>query len=540
MKQSVAILLLLSAIIGSSACGLCAEESAPSQKPLPNMVFILADDLGWMDTGVYQRRYEPSGTGAYYETPNIDRLAAQGMLFTQAYVSPMCSPTRALLLTGVHNAEIGILKATYECAHDAKFDEIVAPKYKSEFAVLPATNRMFLDGKYGTFAEALDKKGYNCGFLGKWHVGYHNKIPSATPAAQGFNVIAYYDTGGSPCRDWYPNWEKFGKPMAEPKDCYLTVAESSEACRFIEQNSRNRFLLYYCTGAVHSPFEDDPASGYREHFEKKGRLGWLDDRVDPFPVYAAMVKSLDDSVGRVLDKLDNTIGGDGRPLSENTMVVFLSDNGGINREQFAPEGSPLYNKTVTSNFPLRGAKGNVYEGGIRVPFIVRWPGRVAPQSVCDIPVDAGRDMYSLLMEAAGLEKKKDAGSLLAVLKNPEDAAGYGRDTFFYHFPFWWPHAEAGSPFPEDPPMSAIRKGDYKLIYYYTGKMELYDLKSDLHERNDLSGKMPEKTEELRKILQAWLKDRVPPGFIPARNPNFDQSTTPYGQFRDPMGLWSPD
>ena len=396
---------------------------------------------------------------------------------------------------------------------------------------------MFLDGERETFAEALNTNGYTCGFLGKWHVGYHNKIPSATPMAQGFNVIAYYDTGGSPYRNWYPQWEKFGKPMDEPKGCYLTVAESREACRFIDQNRDKRFLLYYCTGAAHSPWEDDPASGYKEHFEQKGRTGWTDDRCDPYPVYAAIVKSLDDAVGKVLDKLDSTPGPDGRPLSENTMVVFLSDNGGINREQFAPKESPLHNKAITSNYPLRGAKGNVYDGGIRVPFIVRWPGRVAPQSVCDVAVDAGRDMYSLLCEAGGLEKKKDAGSILALLKNPANAAGYGRDTFFYHFPFWWPSAEVGAPLPKDQPASAVRKGDYKLIYYYTGNVELYNIAADVSERQDLSSQMPEKTEEMQKLLQEWLKNRVDPKFIPAKNPNFHQAATPYGEFRDIMGLW---
>ncbi|MCK5879167.1 MAG: sulfatase [Holophagae bacterium] len=516
---------------------LLGSAAASPEKPLPNMVFILADDLGWMDTSVYQRRHEPAGGAAYYETPNIDRLAEQGMLFTQAYVSPMCSPTRAMLLTGRHNAETGILKATYECAHDENHDEVVAPRYKEEYAVLPAPNRMFLEGRYETFAEVLSQNGYACGFLGKWHVGYHNKIPSASPAVQGFDPIAYYDTGGSSYRNWFPTWEKFGQPMAEPKECYLTVAESQSACRFIRQNKNNRFLLYYCSGGVHSPFEDDPASGYKESFERKGRNGWLDERVEPWPVYAAMVKSLDDAVGKVLDQLENTRGPDGHPLSENTLVVFLSDNGGINRHQFSPEGSALHNKIITSNYPLRGAKGNVYEGGVRVPLLVRWPGRVEPRSVCDVPV-TGQDICSLLLEAGGLEKQKNAGSLLALLKDPQDAAGYGRDTFFYHFPFWWPHAEAGSPLPDDPPMSAVRRGRYKLIYYYTGKLELYDLETDLGERTDLATQMPEKTEELRVLLQEWLKSDVAPRYIPARNPNFNQSTTPYGDFRDVMGFWN--
>lgn len=503
----------------------------------PNIVFILADDLGWMDTGVYQRRFEKE---SYYETPNIDRLASQGMLFTQATVSPMCSPTRAMLLTGKNNAVTGILKATYECPHDDNYDEIVNPdswQGNREFAVLPAPNHMVLEGSYQTFAEILKPQGYNCGFLGKWHVGYHNKIPSATPMAQGFDVIAYYDTGGSPYRDWLPQWEKFGKPMNQPRDGYMTVAESHEACRFIEEQRKNRFLLYYCTGAVHSPWEDDPASGYREHFERKGRAGWMDARCDPYPVYAAMVKSLDDAVGAVLDQLDSTRGSDGRPLSENTLVIFLSDNGGINREQFSRKDGPLYNKAITSNFPLRGAKGNVYDGGIRVPFIVRWPGITAAQSVCDVPV-TGQDICSLLMEASGLEKQKDAGSILALLKDPQDVAGYGRDTFFYHFPFWWPHAEVGTSLENDVPASAVRKGSYKLVYSYTGGLELYNLEKDIGEKHNLASAMPEKTEELRTLLEHWLKTEVDPRYIPKKNPKFDQSATPYGEFRDVMNLWS--
>lgn len=513
-----------------------AVHGAPS-KNAPNMVFILADDLGWMDTGVYQRRFEKE---SYYETPNIDRLASQGMLFTQAYVSPMCSPTRAMLLTGKNNAVTGILKATYECPHDDNYDEIVNPNSwqgNREFAVLPAPNHMVLDGSYQTFAEILKPQGYNCGFLGKWHVGYHNKIPSATPMVQGFNVIAYYDTGGSPYRDWLPQWEKFGKPMDQPRDRYMTVAESHEACRFIEENRKDRFLLYYCTGAVHSPWEDDPASGYREHFERKGRTGWMDDRCDPYPVYAAMVKSLDDAVGAVLDKLDSTRGPEGRPLSENTLVIFLSDNGGINREQFSRKDGPLYNKAITSNFPLRGAKGNVYDGGIRVPFIVRWPGVTTSQSVCDVPV-TGQDICSLLMEASGLEKQKDAGSILALLKNPQDATEYGRDTFFYHFPFWWPHAEAGTSLENDVPASAVRKGKYKLVYSYTGGLELYNLEKDISEKHNLVSAMPEKTEELRTLLENWLKTEVDPRYIPEKNPKFNPSKTPYGEFRDVMNLWS--
>lgn len=495
--------------------GCCAMDAAP-----PNIVFILADDLGWMDTSVYQKQFSQTGD-AYYETPNIDRLAEQGMRFTQACVSPMCSPTRAMLLTGRHNVETGVIKATVDCPHDENFNEIVDPdgwQGDREFAVLPASNRMFLDGKYETFAERLNQVGYRCGFLGKWHIGYHNQIESATPMAQGFETIAYFDKGGSNYRNWYAEWERYGKPMAQPKDSYLTVAESREACRFIEENRRRPFLLYYCSGAVHSPFQDDPASGYREHFEKKGREGWLDDRADPYPVYAAMVKSFDDAVGRILDKLERTNGADGRPLSESTLVVFLSDNGGINRFQFAPEGHKWHDKVITSNVPLRGGKGNVFEGGVRVPFIVRWPGRVAPGAVCKVPV-TGQDIYSLLLEAGGLEPRLGHGSLSALLKDPTDAAGYGRDTLFLHFPFWWPSTEAGAALPHDVPASAVRRGRFKLIRYYSGKTELYDLETDLGEKDNLAARLPETVGELNQILQDWL-DQVDPAYMPQPNPKY--------------------
>lgn len=516
----------------------------------PNIVFILADDLGYSDVNVFANRI----TGVdkekmYYETPNIDRLASGGLAFSQAYAYQLCSPTRASLLTGRNVPSIGVTTATTSrarsyyslnekppdgyLAQDARYwgDEIKTPQSLlngSTLLALPSGRKEDQGRDELTFAEALT--GYRSAFIGKWHVGGHGS-EGYQPQDQGFETIAYLDAGGSPFFNWRALWDRkaknypempqkelYGGKSGEPtREAYLTDDLTVQADRFIRSHHQTHpglpFLLYFCEFAVHSPNQAKKKD--IDYFTQKPTRGWNGHHD---PVYAGMIRSLDDSVGRLMATLDEL------QLTDNTLVVFMSDNGGVSYVT-SPGQTP-----VTSNAPLKGSKAMMFEGGIRVPLIFHWPAGIPAGKWSDVPV-AASDLFPTLVEAGGIdpetlrEKHKiDGRSLVPLFKDPENKGmGYKRDTFIWHYPF-----NVAPLHPDDgfalTPYSAIRKGDMKLIFDWNGRFYLHDIRKDPFEEHNLVEQMPERTRELFRELNDWLDANVDKKYMPALNPDYDPAT----------------
>ncbi len=511
--------------------------------PPPNIIFILADDLGYVDTN----RYAEHLTGVpaekqYYETPNLDRLGLEGTAFSQGYACHLCAPSRAGLITGRNAAKIGFMTATAGTvrtyynqgrtpppgymAADAiywgegeKFDRPQALLNGSTLDAVPSGQPLDQGRDEISFAEAL--AGYRTGIIGKWHLGNHG-AKGWQPHDQGFEELAYFDEGGSPYFDWRKLWDRKKKvfatmPQAElavgktdpaTEKAYLTEALTDTAVNFIREQAAAKdgrpFCLYFCEFAVHTPFQAKPED--IAYFEKKATKGWNGHNN---ATYAAMLKGLDDSVGRLLQVLKET------GLDNNTVVVFMSDNGGV-----------TYTKpAATSNAPLKGGKALMFEGGIRVPLVFRWPGHVPAGQWSDVPVTY-EDMFPTLLDMAGIDPKPhynriDGRSLTSLFRDPTNKShGYARDTFYWHYPLnvQVVNPEDGVP---SAPHSAIREGDYKLIFDWSGHTLLYDLKSDFQEQHDLSPQMPEKTKDLFTKLNRWLDENVAVKYTPALNPNYD-------------------
>ena len=429
----------------------------------PNIVFILVDDMGWADGGCFGSKF--------YQTPSIDALAAGGMRFTQAYAAcAVCSPTRAALMTGKYPARLHV---TDWIPGES------APK-GSRFQ-LPDWRQHLPDGET-TLAEALKSHGYATAHLGKWHLGSGEYLPEH----RGFDLnIAGGDTGQPGSYFW---------PYGSPKDPhrvpglsergghpgnYLTDQLTDEALRFIEANRDRPFYLNFCHYAVHAPLQGKP-----ELIEQAGERPAADGQGNA--VYAAMLRSVDESVGRIVAKLDEL------HLGGRTMVVFTSDNGGA-----VHFGRP----PATSNSPLRLGKGYAYEGGLRVPLIVKMPGVTRAGSFCDAPV-VTMDFFPTLIEFAGAAKTDgrtalDGVSLAPLLRGEGDLPSRG---LFWHYPHYWNGGVVS-------PYSVVRLGDWKLIRFYeSGREELYNLKSDLSERNDLAAAIPGKRRELGARLDSWLRE----------------------------------
>jgi arylsulfatase A-like enzyme len=460
------------AVVGWLACSVGGHQKPRDRKP--NFVFFLVDDLGRQDLGCYG--------STFYETPNIDRLAAQGMRFTNAYAAcPVCSPTRASIMTGKYPARLGIT------------DWIGAPQK-------PTTYREYLPLEETTIAEALREVGYATGYVGKWHLATSGAADRRQyyPDRQGFDSNIAGDNSGSPPTYFHPYAR--GKRSLETmppggKDGeYLTDRLTDEATKFIEARRDGPFLLYLAHYAVHTPLESK-----KELTEKyQAKAAKLPSPPAPLPVYgsyqtrprqdhavyAGMVQSVDESVGRVLRKLEEL------GLEQNTIVIFMSDNGGL---------STVAREGPTCNLPLRAGKGWLYEGGIREPMIVKWPGVVKPGSVCHQPV-ISTDFYPTMLEMAGLPPKPaqhvDGISFAALLRG---TGTLDRKAIYWHYPHY--HGSGSRP------SGAVRAADYKLIEWYEdGKVELYNLKDDLGEWHDLAVMMPDKAQELRAMLQAWRSE----------------------------------
>ncbi|MBT3379896.1 MAG: sulfatase [Lentisphaerae bacterium] len=469
----------LALLVGLALPGLL--RSAPLPKRPPNIVFLYADDLGWTDLGCY-------GSG-YYETPNLDRLCAQSMRFTDAY-SPAanCAPARACVFSGQYAPRHGV----YTVGGKRRFDTNKRLLKWHERKLLAPDNEKGLAGDKVTFAEALKAAGYVCGHFGKWHLGGG---AGESPAGQGFAESLPIPTSKT---HWIRPDGGRRKSEDEPK-AYLSDVLAGRALSFLEANRDRPFCLYYAEYLVHVPLEAKEALVAK--YKAKAAVGGHRN-----PVYAAMIETLDTNFGRVLSKLDEL------GLAENTMVIFFSDNGGCGTAKNPGLGP---GNGLTSNVPLRGMKGMLYEGGIRVPMFVRWPGITSAGSVCRVPV-TGVDLYPTFVEVAGAqapsEQELDGESIVPLLRDSRGTLE--RTDIFWWMPGYLPGRQA--------PAHAMRSGDYKVIEFFEdGKLELYNLREDIGERNDLSGDRPELLSELRAKLIAWRK--ATGATIPARNPQYDQA-----------------
>jgi len=440
-----------------------ATQSSPKRKP--NFVFIFIDDMGWKDPGFMGSRY--------YETPNIDKLAGEGVVFTNAYSNaPNCAPTRACLMSGQYTPRHGIYTVGTSERGQSKLRKLI-----------PTPNETNLDSKVVTIPEALRQGGYTSACIGKWHLG--SKSPYL-PIDRGFDVAFERNHGG--------HFSKEGE--------YLTDRLTDEAIKFIDANKARPFFLYLPHHAVHTPIQ--AKEQLIEKYKKKEPADAHNN-----PTYAAMIESVDQGVGRIMATLDEL------RLRDNTVVFFFSDNGGY--------------ANATSMVPLRGSKGMLYEGGIRVPMIVRWPGVASPGGVCDVPV-IGIDFYPTMLEMAGAPQPSghilDGVSIVPLLRGK---GTLNRKAIFWHFPAYleaynekqWPWRTT--------PAGAIRQGDWKLIEFFEdGKIELYNLKDDLGEKKDLAGTMPDKAEELHRMLIEWRRSVDAP--VPAeKNPQYDPDARAAGR-----------
>ena len=470
-------------------------ELPPVDAEEMNVVWFIIDDLGWRDLGVTGSRF--------YDTPNVDRLAAEGTRFSDFYTaSPVCSPTRASFMSGKHPARVHItnwiggeqegmlLQADYE--HQLPLEEV-------------------------TVGEAFEAAGYATGYIGKWHLGDGEFLPDA----QGFDTTVAVNGGGQPTTYFWPYrrqepsvWDV--PDLEDGADTeYLTDRLTDEALAFLDQHRDERFFLVLSHYAVHTPIESKPelTAKYEARaaalpptpgaeFLLEGTLGTTKQRQD-HPVYAGMVESTDDSVGRVLDRLDEL------DLADSTIIVFVSDNGGLSTLRPGRTSMP------TSNAPLRAGKGWLYEGGTRAPLIVKWPGRAEGGRVSAVPATS-MDLYPTLLEINGLAQRpdqhQDGMSLARILLGDNDLER--REALFWHFPHY--HGSGNRP------SGAVRDGRFKLIEWFEdGRAELYDLSVDPGETTDLSTQQPRKADELRRLLGSW---RVSVNaHMPTANPDWDPS-----------------
>ncbi|MHC4175982.1 MAG: sulfatase [Planctomycetota bacterium] len=460
--------------------GLGATSAAAERQPL-NFVFFLVDDLGYMDVGC-------NNPESFYETPNIDRLARTGMRFTDGYAAnPVCSPTRLSIMTGKYPSRVGATNW-------------FSGRRVGRFRPAPLNDKMSLEEV--TVAESLKSRGYATFFAGKWHLGPTEEY---WPENQGFDVNkGGWSRGGpyGPGKYFVP----YGNPRLKdgPRGEHLPDRLASETAKFIEQNRGGPFFAYLAFYSVHTPLVGRPDL-VKKYRDKARRLGLGDGLVDQkqfageeqvLPIkadrrvrivqahatYAAMVEAMDQAVGKVLARLKEL------GLDDRTAVFLMSDNGGLSTS----EGSP------TSNLPLRGGKGWLYEGGIREPFLIRWPGVTKPGSVCRVPV-ISTDFYPTILDMAGLPSRPDQHldgvSLVPLLRGGNDLV---RDGLYWHYP----HYSNQGGFPG----GAVRMGDWKLIERFEdGRVHLYNLGEDVGERHDLADAQPERVRKMRNKLHAWYR-----------------------------------
>lgn len=454
-------LALISVLVLSSAAHTVAADKDAA--PATNVVLILIDDLGWRDLGCYG--------STYYQTPAIDRLANEGMRFTNGYAAcNVCSPTRAAIMSGKYPARLLLTQWLPSGRWDALKHKKREGRYISNLPL-----------EEFTIAEAMREAGYRTAFMGKWHLGTETYY---YPEHQGFDLNIAGRDYGAPGSYFYPfkgSWKipTTGRtlhkesPLDGKKGDYLIDRLAEEAQQFIRDSADQPFFLMLSHYAVHSPLQGKPEKVSRyEKIAKKKQQGK--------PPYAAMIESVDESVGRVMSTLREL------KLDDRTLVIFTSDNGGFAK--------------ATDNSPLRANKGSNYEGGLRVPVIINWPGHTRPGSVSHEPV-ISTDFYPTILAVTGHELRPhqhvDGKNLVPVLTGD---GGLDRDAIFWHYPHYNRH-------PHSFPSGVIRSGDWKLIEHFeTGKLSLYNLADDIGETRDLAGQEVSKLAELHAKLQAWQRD----------------------------------
>lgn len=450
---------------------------APSK---PNVLFILVDDLGWTDLGVYG--------SSFYETPNIDKLAAKGAVFTQAYTpNPVCSPTRAAILTGKYPSRIGI--TDWIPGDDPKDRPLRGPQ---DLHQLPLEEI--------TLAEVLKEAGYKTFFAGKWHLGDTGYFPED----QGFDINMGGHHMGQPPGGYYSPYQNPKLPDG-PEGEYLTDRLADESIKFMDANAENPFLLYLSFYTVHTPIQASKRHLAKFQEKKKQLLDTMpsiQQDGNGFTVqnqysadYASMVYALDENVGRVVDKLEEL------GLMENTLIVFTSDNGGLTTLEYENWVAP------TSVKPLRAGKGWIYEGGIRVPLIIKRPGKDKNMNINTQAMSI--DLFPTILDELNLAEKVgqiDGLSLSPVLKGEK---GEIHEKLFWHYPHY--HASGWKP------GSGIRVGDWKLIHFYEDdSYELYNVADDPGEQRDLSIQFPEKVLELQSELKRSMRETLAQEPIPAQ------------------------
>jgi arylsulfatase A len=442
-----------------------------AEAPRPNIVLIVLDDFGWADLGCYG--------STYHETPHIDALARRGVRFTNGYAAcPVCSPSRAAIMTGKYPARLH-LTDWLPGRNDRPSQKLRRPLIRQQLPLEEIT-----------LAEALGPAGYATASIGKWHLGG----PAFWPEHQGFDLNVGGTETGSPPGGYF----HFKTPNLKARDDreYLTDRLTDEAIAFIERNRARPFFLYLPHYAVHIPLQARPEILAR--YEAKPAAGSRQNNA----IYAAMIQSVDDGVGRLLRNLEEL------GIVDRTVVIFTSDNGGLS----VKEGP---NTPSTSNSPLRAGKGYLYEGGIRVPILVTWPGVTRPGAICNVPV-SGQDLYPTIREIAGVPAPSgqvvDGESLVPLLKG---TAAPRRDALFWHYPHY--SNQGGKP------GGAIRQENLKLIEWYEdGRTELYDLAADLGEQKDLAAERPADAARLRGRLANWRHEVT--AQMPTPNPDFQKAT----------------
>ncbi|MBN1672346.1 MAG: sulfatase [Kiritimatiellae bacterium] len=482
-------------------------RAQPPRAARPNILFILLDDMGWKDTGFM-------GTD-FYETPHIDALARDGVVFTHAYANgPNCAPTRASIMSGQYAPRHGI----YTVGSSARGQA-------NQRKLIPVENSRTLPAERVTPAEALKAAGYATFHGGKWHLG---SGAETGPLGQGFDVNIGGFAAGSPPGGYFAPWSREAPNLADaPAGTHLCDFVTDRALDFLAQHKTDPFFMYLAYYDVHTPLQAKPklVQKYKQKLAANRARGT--DTQHDHPVYAAMIENTDANIGRVLRKLEEL------NLVDNTVVVFFSDNGGYGG--------------ATNMRPLRGCKGMLYEGGIREPLVVRWPGRVKPGTTCDVPV-ISIDFYPTFLELAGVPQPEtqvlDGTSLVPLLTGRADRLA--REALFWHFPCYLQglpggfKADAHKPPWRTTPCGAVRKGRWKLIEYFEdGALELYDLETDIGEKQNLAAQMPDKTAELHEWMKTWRRQLNAP--VPDQpNPEYDPNAKPAPRSRPRRQRTQPD
>lgn len=462
----------------------------------PNVVFILADDLGWRDVGYMGSKY--------YQTPNIDALSKEGRIFTNSYsASPLCTASRASIITGLYPAKTGLISADGHAKEVRLYASVSLASPPTEKA-LPAVSATRLKLDYYTLGEAFKDAGYTTAHIGKWHIGWE----PYDPLHQGFDIdIPHTSESGPTPNGWFapwPVWPGHGKPGENLED-----AMANEAVKFIKSHKDKPFLLDYWSFSVHAPWNSN-----KNLIDKYAGIANPNDPQHN-PVYAGMIETFDNAVGKIVKTLKD------EGLYNNTIIVFYSDNGGVNWGEKTYIPDPYKGVPITSNAPLKAGKATDYNGGVHVPSIFVWPNHIKSGVIDSNSVISGVDIYPTLLEMCNIKPKLgvdyDGVSFMPALEGKD----FKRGPIFFHFPVYIKQTH-------QVPATAVIDGEWKLIRNYfdnddqTDRFELYNLKDDIGENNNLAEKMPQKVQALNKLIIQFLNESG--AVIPRLNPAYRSST----------------